>query len=82
MFTYCFLFISNTNNAHFFGPGVIVLFSVGLVTELFESKYVRNLNNGNCGTRKYLEGNRVNGLLTAFKIVSKNGIHGVNPLSS
>lgn len=52
MFTYCLLFIFNTNCTHFFFPGVIQLFSMGLVIEFFLSKYLRNTKNWDCGTKK------------------------------
>ena len=65
MFTHCMWYVSNTNNAYFF-PGVALVRFWVLVTELFVSKYVRNLKYGNSEIRKYLEGNRKIELLARF----------------
>ena len=49
-----------------FFPGVALVRFWVLVTELFVSKYVKNLKYGNSEIRKYLEGNRKIELLARF----------------
>lgn len=79
MFTRCMWYVSNTNNAYFF-PGVALVGFWVLVTELFVSKYVRNLKYGNSEIRKYLEGNRKIGTVGQIHRVIRNRVYGISLL--
>lgn len=63
-----------------FFPGVALVGFWVLVTELFVSKYVRNLKYRNSEIRKYLEGNRKIGTVGQIHRVIRNRVYGISLL--